>query len=558
MTPIEQICRKFDAARSLLVEFPDSETLLFELLGEMIHSDRQNAYMVPLIVWDFANKFRMVRWNGPYGIAYSDPTEKELPGWAAFRKEWEPGRGPINIMGALAYLSNKFTAGGTIVLLDATEYLNLQNDVGIGVRRLMKGLIDRCMGSGAETDGQVLVKHMRFMLVSGQAASVPEDMRIYLEKLTFELPTAEEISYELQQHMAVLSGDGQTAVPDYASESWRDLCRAALGLTRREAGDTFREAMLISGDVGDTVAQALHERKVQNAKALGLTVPAPPKNPVGGLDRLQRWLDLRRDFFYTGGDFRPKGILAVGPPGTGKSQLAKCASERLGMLIFGLQADSVFGSLVGESEAKMRRILNQAEANSPCILWIDEIEQMFSAGGVNDVANKVTGILLTWMQEQEKVFVIATANDLAPLPAQMLRRFDEIFFVDLPGLRSRQQIFAIHLQRYASQLAISDAMAISKAAAQLTEDFSGAEIEKAVKQAVMASNLDGQPGTLTWELLTEEISAMTPLAKQEPERIECMRQAAKRFTPASSDDSELEAPAPPSTGFSRSIGVRRN
>jgi len=553
--PISQIQAKFDVGRSLLVDFPDSESLLFEMLGEMIYSDRQNAYMVPLIVWDFANKFRMVRWNGSAGVAYSDPSEAEMPGLKSFTQSWAATNGPLNIVGALKYLNSQFTSGGTIVFLDTAEYLKVQSDIGVAVRRLFKDLITRCLTSGSEQDGKVTVRRMRFM-IAGQSVQVPDDLKIYLEKVTFELPTVDEISFELQQQLAVLTAsDPSIQIPDYASAAWTDLCRAALGLTRREAGDTFREAVLYAGAIDETVAEALHDRKVRNAKDLGLTVPAPPKNDVGGLEALDRWFDLRRDFFYQPGDFRPKGILAVGPPGTGKSQLAKCAAQRLGMMIFGLQADSIFGSLVGESEQKLRRILQQAEANSPCILWIDEIEQMFSSGGVNDVANKVTGMLLTWMQEQDKVFLIATANNLKPLPTQMLRRFDEIFFVDLPALRSRENIFAIHLQRYAFNLDVASQMQFAEQAAAYSKDFSGAEIEKAVKVAVMASNLAKRPNTLTLDLLLEELERMEPLAQQDPEAIEAMRAAASRFTRAS-DEVEVEQAV--MTDYSRSVGLRRN
>lgn len=555
---IRDIAIKLDVAKTLFVEYPDSEYLLFEALAEAVSSCPELSYFNPIICWDFSNKFQVLRWNAAIGVDFVEPTEADMPGWAAFRTAWEGKRGPINLLGGLSYLAKDFRGGGLVVMLDAMEYVALQNDAGIATRRLIKDVVSRCLNSGYEGDEVRLdkrVRRMRVIIAGSQHITVPQDLKIYTDTVRFGLPKAEDILHELQQQMAVLVDHG-IQYPPYSDPIWTMICRSALSLTLREVGDTFREAVLTSGVVDASVAQALYQRKVDNAKEAGLIVPDPPKNPVGGLSALKEWLRIRQAFIYDEGDMRPKGILAVGPPGTGKSQLAKVIAQQFGLTLFLLQPDAIFGSLVGESEGKLRRILELAEANAPCILWVDEAEQLFGGGSINDVSNKVTGMLLTWMQEQSKVFVLMTANDVSPLPAQMLRRFDEIFLVDLPTFKARKQIFRIHLQRYAPDLPIAAIEQFSAMAAAHTPDYSGAEIEKAVKSAVMACHLAGHPRTVDLETLKGELDRIVPLARQESDRIDAMRQAASRFLNASGPD-EADDQIVSTQGSSRSIGVRR-
>ena len=149
----------------------------------------------------------------------------------------------------------------------------------------------------------------------------------------------------------------------------------------------------------------------------------------------------------------PKGVLVTGVPGCGKSLTAKAMSTIWQLPLLKLDFGKVFSGLVGSSEENMRRALATAEAVAPSILWIDEIEKGLSGLGSNGdsgVSSRIFGQFLTWMQEKEApVFVIATANNISNLPPELLRkgRFDEIFFVDLPTLAERKEIFKLHLER---------------------------------------------------------------------------------------------------------------
>jgi len=151
-----------------------------------------------------------------------------------------------------------------------------------------------------------------------------------------------------------------------------------------------------------------------------------------------------------------------------------------------LDVGSLMGKYVGESEANMRRALQLAEAVSPCVLWVDELEKAFvgigSGGAGSEVATRLFGYFLTWMQDKTgAVFVLATANDISALPPELLRkgRFDEIFYVTFPNLKEREGIFAIHLKKRNK----TDQIDVKKLA-EKTDGFSGADIEAVVKEAI--------------------------------------------------------------------------
>jgi SpoVK/Ycf46/Vps4 family AAA+-type ATPase len=134
----------------------------------------------------------------------------------------------------------------------------------------------------------------------------------------------------------------------------------------------------------------------------------------------------------------PRGLLLVGIQGTGKSLTAKAIANDWQLPLLKLDVGKLFGGIVGESESRLRQMINVAETISPCILWIDEIDKAFSnteSKGDSGTSNRVLATFISWLSEKTKpVFVIATANNIDLLPLEIIRkgRFDEIFFLDLP------------------------------------------------------------------------------------------------------------------------------
>jgi SpoVK/Ycf46/Vps4 family AAA+-type ATPase len=235
----------------------------------------------------------------------------------------------------------------------------------------------------------------------------------------------------------------------------------------------------------------------------------------------------------------PRGILLLGVPGCGKSLAARMTAFLWNLPLVRLDTGGLFTSRVGGSEERTRQAIHTAEAISPCVLWIDEIEKAMagirgSADSDAGTAARVFAALATWMQEKTApVFVVATANSVASLPPELLRkgRWDEVFFIDLPGLGERQEISAIHLKKLRQDNPKLDARLI----ADHTAGFSGAEIEQAVVSGLYRAFAENRPMTVADVL--EAISSQVPLSVTMAEEIQALRDwAAVRARPASEDD----------------------
>jgi ATP-dependent 26S proteasome regulatory subunit len=258
---------------------------------------------------------------------------------------------------------------------------------------------------------------------------------------------------------------------------------------------------------------------------------------VGGLHHLKRWLERRRTIF-TGADVPgldvPKGILLLGVQGGGKSLAAKAVAGAWGVPLLALDFGALYNKFFGQTERNLREALAAAEAMAPCVLWVDEIEKGLGSDGSGSsdggVSRRVLGTLLTWMAERKtRVFLVATANDISQLPPELVRkgRFDEIFFVDLPDVATRAEIFRIHLKRRGQDPQRFDVDAL----AALSEGFAGAEIE----QAVVSGLYEAHAGSVALDtpILSREIECTRPLSVTMAERIDSLRAwAADRAVPA--------------------------
>lgn len=244
---------------------------------------------------------------------------------------------------------------------------------------------------------------------------------------------------------------------------------------------------------------------------------------VGGLHNLKRWLLTRRDAFNDDDSKldRPKGILLLGVQGGGKSLAAKAVAGLWGLPLMRMDVGALYNKFHGETERNLREALKLADAMSPCVLWLDEIEKgMAQDGNDNGVSQRLLGTLLTWMAERRtRVFIVATSNDISRLPPELIRkgRLDEIFFVDLPEPVVRKDIFAIHLRKRDCSAADFDLEQLSVA----TQGFSGSEIEQAIIAALYSAAADGKP--LTTDLLLREIAATSPLSVVMAEQITQLR-----------------------------------
>ncbi|MBT3396316.1 MAG: AAA family ATPase, partial [Alphaproteobacteria bacterium] len=264
---------------------------------------------------------------------------------------------------------------------------------------------------------------------------------------------------------------------------------------------------------------------------------------IGGLLKLKLWLNMRSEAFSVEarrfGIKVPKGVLLSGIPGCGKSLSAKCVSAAWKIPLIRLDMGVIYSSLVGSSEERMREAIRTAEAVSPCVLWIDEIEKGLPSTGphVGDsgVSLRVLSSFLTWMQEKTSpVFVFATANQLDLLPSELLRRgrFDEIFFVDLPSDAERKEINEIHLARSLQDPGAFDLEKLVEATGEAVlgpgNRYSGAEIENWINETLLRvfhehkSDPKNQLEMTTSRLL-ETAKDIIPLSKMRSEDVAEMR-----------------------------------
>jgi len=257
---------------------------------------------------------------------------------------------------------------------------------------------------------------------------------------------------------------------------------------------------------------------------------------VGGLGLLKAWCcETEVAFSDTAQKYgleSPRGVLIVGVPGCGKSLTAKAIAGG-GRPLLRLDVGALFGSLVGQSESQTRNALKVAEAVAPAVLWLDEIEKALgAAGGELDggTSQRVLGTILTWMEEtRSSVFVAATANDIGKLRPELVRRFDEVFFVDLPEPDGRREIVAIHLRKRGRSPENFDLDAI----VQATQDFTGSEIEKVIRGALRRAFADGEREVTTEDLLAVA-GETVPLVTTMADGVARMREWARRARPASS------------------------
>ena len=362
------------------------------------------------------------------------------------------------------------------------------------------------------------------VILSSQIA-IPDELSEALTILEFPLPAAAEIRVEVERLLAATGRSLENRVLD-------ELVRSCQGLSMERIRRVLARAIATHGELRpEDVDLVLEEKRqtIRQTQILDFYPTTANISDIGGLDNLKDWL-LRR-----GGAFserarqyglpHPRGLLLVGIQGTGKSLTAKAIAHHWHLPLLRLDVGRLFAGLVGESESRTRQMIQLAEALAPCILWIDEIDKAFSGvdgRGDAGTTSRVFGTFITWLAEKTTpVFVVATANNIQSLPAEMLRkgRFDEIFFVGLPSQEERQEIFLVHLARLRPQnLKQYDVERL----AYETPDFSGAEIEQTLIEAMhlgFSQNRD-----FTTDDILEAASQTVPLARTAQEQIQFLQE----------------------------------
>jgi hypothetical protein len=437
---------------------------------------------------------------------------------------WSPARG--------------FTKDGntTEVITDPTEALLHIADAAQPVVYLMKDLPAWFEGNPAlaraarevyyrlrNTQAHVFLSHPELIL--------PEALKKEVFLIEMDLPTEAEILEYLQPN---------ETLPGVSRDQLHKIAGAMKGLSLNEVDHL--QARLFRGESLDP-AQALieiHEEKAQLLKKESCLRFFPSQHAldaVGGLDNLKDWVLKRKDLFtekaYEAGIPLPSGILLMGVSGCGKSMAAKAIAAAWELPLVRLDMSLVLSGSFGSAEYAFERATRIADEVAPIVLWVDEIENAFgydersgSGGNVN-----IFSSFLTWLQEKSpKVFVAATANRIKELPAELMRkgRFDQLFFLDLPNKDERTEIFRIHIGLNGGNPEDFNLAYLAAA----TKEWSGAEIEQAVKSARIDAYRDNRDfGSKDIERNTIK---QVPLSQTMLEQIKAIKDwSFKRAVPAS-------------------------
>ncbi len=365
---------------------------------------------------------------------------------------------------ALNWISSEEVEENSIFfLLDFHHYI--KKDF---IQRKIRNIIPICRSTG------------RVLAVVSCCSSIPDELKKEITVIDFKLPNTNTLRKVCQR-----AYENARSVEDSIEYPKNDtsLIEAALGMTSDEAENAYSLSIVERKCLDINVINREKATVVKNTGLLNVISVTETLDDIGGLDNLKEWLLVRKNCFTEKareyGILPPKGALFVGPPGTGKSLVAKVIANVWERPLFSLDVGALLGSLVGESEEKIRRCLSIVDANAPCVLRIDEIEKAFpnnKSGHVHETSQKMLATLLTWMAERTTdVFIAATSNDATKLPPELIRggRMDAIFWVDFPYDSEREKIISIHLGKINRDPSNFDIKQLVKS----TKDFSGSEIE---------------------------------------------------------------------------------
>lgn len=344
------------------------------------------------------------------------------------------------------------------------------------------------------------------VFIVSEVLVIPEELENLITIFDVPLPDLNEIKGIVADYAKDLDIKVESDVVDEIALSFK-------GLNEFQIQQILNLAYRDGGDIKASDKQLIITEKQQLVKKAGMLeiVNFHEKvDDIGGLNNLKQWLRRKAEIFKDldraikfGVDV-PKGILIVGMPGCGKSLTAKATANLFELPLVRLDVGRLLGKYVGESENNMRKALKLAEAISPCVLWIDELEKAFagvgSSIGGNEVTTRLFGQFLTWMQEKESsVFIVATANNIAKMPPEFMRRgrFDELFFVDLPDPDERRSILRIHLEKRGKWNSKIDTITLTKK----TDGYSGVDLEAVVKNAIEEAFVNDVPVITTNDLL---------------------------------------------------------
>ena len=409
--------------------------------------------------------------------------------------------------------------------LEFIEKLTVDNPALFILKDFNKFFSDITIARKLRNLSRLLKTQPKTIIIIANKVEIPEEIRELITVLEFNLPDINEIRQELTRLLTLLD-------QDLKKDDLENLVRSCQGLSieriRRVLSKIIASNQIIDNS---SISIILSEKQqiINQTQILEFCSTSQTLDDVGGLENLKIWLDQRTNSFsekaYNYGLPVPRGLLLVGVQGTGKSLTAKAIAHDWQLPLLRLDFGRLFAGIVGESESRVREMIRVAEALSPCVLWIDEIDKSFNqsdAKGDSGTTNRVLATFITWLSEKTSpVFVVSTANNIEAIPPEIIRkgRFDEVFFLGLPNKEERNSIFRVHLNKYRpDKIALFQVSLLS----DLSTDFSGAEIEQVVIESMRLGF--NQKREFTTEDIIYSIQSLVPLAKTKSKELKILQE----------------------------------
>jgi len=359
---------------------------------------------------------------------------------------------------------------GSLASQDGTALLVLSNfHRFLGSAEVVQALIHRI------TTGK---QNRTFVIVLSPVVQIPTELEKLMVVIEHELPSREQLE-QIARGIATEEGE----LP--AAGSLATVLDASAGLTRYEAESAYSLSLVRHGHLAADAIWELKTGMLKKSGMLSLHRGQEDFSSLGGLSALKAF--CKRSLLQPSGNQplkRPRGVLLLGVPGTGKSAFAKSLGCETGRPTIVLDVGALLGSLVGQSEQNIRHVLRIADAMAPAILFIDECEKALSGVGSSGqtdsgVSARLFGSLLTWMNDHTSdIYLVATCNDISKLPPEFSRaeRFDGIFFLNLPGRAEKDTIWRQYLEQF--QLDTNQKLPAD-------DDWTGAEIRACCRLAAL-------------------------------------------------------------------------
>ena len=393
------------------------------------------------------------------------------------------------------------------LLKDFNRFLN-----DVSVSRKLKNLI------------RILKTQPKTLIIVATEVNIPNEFIDTITILEFQLPQLNEIKQELDRLVNSLNQKIENNV-------FESLINSCQGLSLERIRRVLSKIIALHKTLDERAIDLILKEKRQiiyQTQVLEFCLSDNTIADIGGLTNLKNWLTQRAKSFSNRaknyGLPAPRGLLLIGIQGTGKSLTAKAIANDWQLPLLKLDFGRLFGGIVGESEMKIRQMIQIAETVAPCILWIDEIDKTFgqiNSKGDSGTTSRVLGTFITWLSEKTApVFVVSTANNFDVLPVELIRkgRFDEIFFIGLPLEDERKLIFTVHLSKLRPDSWKDFNIDILS---QESKNFSGAEIQQSIIEGMHIAFNENRE--FTTNDIRRGLQETIPIAKMNFEEIESLQ-----------------------------------